>query len=217
MYELSWFVTFSRTPCAAHHLRVREIDRQLVEVVEKRESLLTGRYLTQSPVGGLDLGAQNLLGLEVAHHRVRHHPPRSSHDIPGAVRSVPGTRTMTGVTKPGSDPNRNTGTDKVPHCVPTIVARAYDDRVVEKARLSVSVDEELAEAGRRAVSEGRAESVSGWVSDALRRQADHDDRMRALDDLIGSYEADHGEITCDEVAAAVRSARGQAVVKRGAA
>jgi len=37
------------------------------------------------------------------------------------------------------------------------------------------------------------------VNDALRRQADHDRRMRALDDFLDAYEAEHGEITEDEV------------------
>lgn len=86
-----------------------------------------------------------------------------------------------------------------------------------KERLSVSVDAELAEAGRTAVAEGRAPSVSSWVSDALRRHADHDARLRALDELVVDYEAEHGEITSEEISAAQRRARSRAVVARGAA
>ena len=86
-----------------------------------------------------------------------------------------------------------------------------------KERLSVSVDAVLAEQARRAVTEGRAMSISSWVSDALRRQADHDERLRALDDFIDGYEAEHGEITAEEMAAARRRAASNAVVTRGAA
>lgn len=81
----------------------------------------------------------------------------------------------------------------------------------------MSVDADLAEAGRAAVAEGRAPSVSSWVSDALRRQADHDGRLRALDELIAGYEAEHGEITSQEIAAVQRRARSKAVVTRGKA
>jgi Arc/MetJ-type ribon-helix-helix transcriptional regulator len=86
-----------------------------------------------------------------------------------------------------------------------------------KERLSVSVDATLAEQARRAVAEGRAVSISGWVSDALRRQAEHDARLRALDEFIAGYEAEHGEITAEEMASAQRRAASRAVVSRGAA
>ena len=64
-----------------------------------------------------------------------------------------------------------------------------------KQRLSASVDADLMQAGQEAVAEGRAESMSAWVNDALRLKADHDRRMRALDEFIAAYEAEHGEIT----------------------
>lgn len=86
-----------------------------------------------------------------------------------------------------------------------------------RARLSATVEAELLAAGRAAVAEGRAESLSAWVSDALRLQVDHDRRMRALDDFLDAYEAEHGEITAEEVEAASRWARGRAVVVRGGA
>jgi hypothetical protein len=86
-----------------------------------------------------------------------------------------------------------------------------------KERLSVSVDAALAEQARRAVAEGRALSISSWVSDALRRQADHDARLQALDQFIASYEAEHGEISAEEMASAQRRAASRAVISRGAA
>ncbi len=86
-----------------------------------------------------------------------------------------------------------------------------------RERLSVTVAGELLEAGRAAVAEGRAESVSAWVNDALRLKADHDRRMRALDEFIAAYEAEHGVISDDEIRQAKRRARARAVVVRGSA
>lgn len=84
-----------------------------------------------------------------------------------------------------------------------------------KERLSASVDAELMAAAQKAVTDGRAESISAWVNDALRLKADHDRRLQALDDFLAAYEAEHGEITEDEVRAATRRARERAVVVRG--
>jgi Arc/MetJ-type ribon-helix-helix transcriptional regulator len=51
-------------------------------------------------------------------------------------------------------------------------------------RLSTSVDEDLINAGQAAVQAGRAESLSAWVNEALRRQAEHERRLRALDAVV---------------------------------
>jgi Arc/MetJ-type ribon-helix-helix transcriptional regulator len=84
-----------------------------------------------------------------------------------------------------------------------------------KQRLSASVDASVLEAADTAVSEGRAANVSAWVNDALRRQAEHDQRMRALDAFLGSYEAKHGVISDEELREATRAARERALVVRG--
>ena len=83
-----------------------------------------------------------------------------------------------------------------------------------RERLSATIEADLLEAGRVAVAEGRAESLSAWVNGALRRQADHDRRMQALDEFLRGYEAEHGEITGQEMVAASRRARARAVVVR---
>jgi len=83
-----------------------------------------------------------------------------------------------------------------------------------KRRLSASVDADLFMAGQEAVSEGRAQNLSAWVNEALRLKADHDRRMRALDDFLAVYEAERGEITADEIAQATRTARARATVVR---
>ena len=87
---------------------------------------------------------------------------------------------------------------------------------MRKHRLSATVEGELVRAGRRAVSEGRADSLSGWVNDALRRQAEHDQRLKALSGFIREHEAEHGAITDKEIRDARRyfSARTTAVRPR---
>lgn len=86
--------------------------------------------------------------------------------------------------------------------------------MTNRQRLSATVEADLLAAGRAAVVEGRAESLSAWVNDALQRQADHDRRMTALDVFLDGYEAEHGQITEDEMRDATRRTRGRAVVVR---
>lgn len=84
-----------------------------------------------------------------------------------------------------------------------------------KSRLSVTVDADLIAAVQAAVAAGAAESTSAWVNDALRLKLDHDRRLRGIGDFIAAYEAEHGEITEEEMEAAVRRARERAIVVRG--
>ncbi|HEX9970304.1 MAG TPA: hypothetical protein VGB03_09205 [Acidimicrobiales bacterium] len=83
-----------------------------------------------------------------------------------------------------------------------------------KQRLSATVDADLLEAAQEAVAAGRAENVSAWVNDALRRQVEHEVRLGALADFVSAYEEELGVITEHELADAVRGARGRAVVVR---
>ena len=87
--------------------------------------------------------------------------------------------------------------------------------MTSKRRLSASVDAELVAVAQQAVTGGRAESISAWVNDALRLKADHDRRLQALDEFLAAYEAEHGEITEDEMRDAARRARERAVIVRG--
>jgi len=84
-----------------------------------------------------------------------------------------------------------------------------------KERLTVTVDPDLVEAGNRAVAAGIADSLSGWVNAALVDRAERDRRLHSLSEAIGDYEAAHGEITADEMAAQGRRDREAAVVVRG--
>ncbi|HEY4105671.1 MAG TPA: hypothetical protein VGM44_17350 [Polyangiaceae bacterium] len=85
----------------------------------------------------------------------------------------------------------------------------------DKQRLSASVDREVLAAAQAAVAGGSAANISEWVNRALHRQAEHDQRMRALDQFLAAYEQEHGVITEAEIQSATRSARARAVVVRG--
>lgn len=94
-----------------------------------------------------------------------------------------------------------------------MLGRLYDVRM-KKHRLSASVDADLVSEAERAVAEGIAENVSAWVNAAMRRQVEHDRRMRALDEFLDAYEKKHGVITESEIEAATRRARSRALVVR---
>ena len=68
-----------------------------------------------------------------------------------------------------------------------------------KERLSVSVDAELVAEGKAAVAAGLHDSLSAWVSAALRQQSAHDQRLRAADEFFREWEAQYGEITDEEM------------------
>jgi hypothetical protein len=84
-----------------------------------------------------------------------------------------------------------------------------------KQRLSATVDATVLAAAQAAVSDGRAANVSAWVNEALHRQAEHDRRMKALDDFLADYETEHGIITELEMRAASRRLHARAIVVRG--
>ncbi len=87
--------------------------------------------------------------------------------------------------------------------------------MVAKQRLTVTVDPELIDAGQRAVDAGEADSVSAWVSAALAEKVDRDRKLASLAAVIADFEAEHGEITNDEIAAQRRADRSVATVVRG--
>lgn len=85
----------------------------------------------------------------------------------------------------------------------------------KKQRLTVTVDPALVEAGSRAVVDGAAESLSGWVSAALAEKVDRDQKLAHLRAAIADYEAEFGEITAEELVTQLRTDREDAVVVRG--
>jgi len=84
-----------------------------------------------------------------------------------------------------------------------------------KQRLSASVDADLLVAAESAAKRGEVANVSAWVNEAMRLKVDHDRGLAALAGVIADFEAEHGEITNDEIEKATRLARAQAVAVRG--
>jgi hypothetical protein len=70
---------------------------------------------------------------------------------------------------------------------------------MKRERITVTVDAEWIAAGAAAVAEGRADSVSAWVSQAMAEKAANDRRLRFLDLAIADYEAEFGVITDEEM------------------
>jgi Arc/MetJ-type ribon-helix-helix transcriptional regulator len=70
---------------------------------------------------------------------------------------------------------------------------------MSKERITVSVDPDLIAAGAAAVADGRAESMSAWVNEAMAEKAAKDQRRMALAEAIAAYEAEFGVITEEEM------------------
>jgi hypothetical protein len=81
--------------------------------------------------------------------------------------------------------------------------------------MTVTVDAELVQAGNRAVKEGRADSLSSWVNDALAERELRDRRLRGMAEAIAAYEREHGVITDEELLAQERADQKAALVVRG--
>lgn len=86
--------------------------------------------------------------------------------------------------------------------------------MTNKVRLSASVDAELVAAGQAAVAAGKAENLSAWVNEALIRHTEHGRGLQALAAFVAEYEAEHGEISQEDMDAADRWARARAIVVR---
>ncbi len=87
--------------------------------------------------------------------------------------------------------------------------------VKKKERLTVTVDAELILAGARAVKAGRADSLSGWVNDALVERQVKERRLQAMAEAVAAYEAEFGVITAEEMAAQERADEKNAIRVRG--
>jgi hypothetical protein len=85
-----------------------------------------------------------------------------------------------------------------------------------KDRLTVSVDVDVAAAAAAAVADGRAESVSAWVNEAMVDKTAKDRGLAALAAAVEAYEAEHGVITPEEIAAQERADRDAAASSRAA-
>jgi hypothetical protein len=84
-----------------------------------------------------------------------------------------------------------------------------------KARLTVTVDHDLVAAGNAAVAEGRAESLSAWVNEAMTERKEKEQRLLALAEAVSEFEKKHGVISDAEIAAQRRLDQRAAIVVRG--
>jgi len=84
-----------------------------------------------------------------------------------------------------------------------------------KERLTVTVDANLVEAGNQAVAAGRAESLSGWVNQALAEREAKERRLLAMAAAVAEYESRFGAISAEEIAAQQRADQRAALVVRG--
>ncbi|WP_419946083.1 hypothetical protein [Candidatus Poriferisodalis sp.] len=67
-----------------------------------------------------------------------------------------------------------------------------------KRRITLTIDADLLEEARSAVSDGDASSVSAWVNQAMADKSEHRQRLKALGEAIADYEAEFGKITPEE-------------------
>ena len=86
-----------------------------------------------------------------------------------------------------------------------------------KRRLSASIDGDLIRAAEAAAKRGDVPTVSAWVNEALRAKLDQERRLQALASFVSDFEAEHGEISGQEMDRAARRARARAVSVRALA
>lgn len=84
-----------------------------------------------------------------------------------------------------------------------------------KERVTLTLDRELVEAAGQAVRSGRADSLSGWINQALSEKVTRERRLRGLSAAIAAYESEFGNITEAEMEAQRRADRRDALVVRG--
>ena len=99
-------------------------------------------------------------------------PPTASH-VPVSARA-PYLHSAGGSTTSGTSPGTHLGTGRLRH-------PWYDSGMTQK--IAVSLPDEQVVSIRRAVEQGRAPSVSGFISAAVARVQREDDLAQLLDDL----------------------------------
>lgn len=104
--------------------------------------------------------------------------------------------------------------DDVLRRVCTVSYFCYDDGMT-KQRVTITADAEALAVGQQLVADGVYASLSEWANAAMVEKIARDARLRALDDALTAYEAEHGAITDAEVAAQMRADREAAIVVRG--
>ncbi len=76
--------------------------------------------------------------------------------------------------------------------------------MTSRVRPSNTVDCAIVDLGRRAIADGRANSLSGKGRQVLDRQVDHEPRLAAVDEFVTGFETKVGPIT-DELISEARA------------
>jgi len=71
---------------------------------------------------------------------------------------------------------------------------------MSKTRITVTLDADLVDAANAAVAEGRARSVSAWVSEAMSWHSERARHIAAIEEAVAAYEAGFGDITEEDMA-----------------
>ena len=74
----------------------------------------------------------------------------------------------------------------------------YDEGMT-KRRVTLTIDADLLDEARAAVSDGDASSVSAWANQAMADKSENRRRLKALGEAIADYEAEFGKITDEEL------------------
>ena len=88
---------------------------------------------------------------------------------------------------------------------------------MQKRRVTITVDQEVADEVAAAVEAQPGGSVSAWVAEAMRERLERDRRLATLSALLDDHEAQHGVITDDELAEQAQQDRDAAATTRARA
>jgi hypothetical protein len=94
------------------------------------------------------------------------------------------------------DPRKSRGAARRRGSAKPSPARSRRSRRANATKLAVSFEAPLADQIQRAATQETGGNVSAWLADAAREKI----RQRALAEAVAAYEAEHGEITDDELA-----------------
>src|SRR5262245_26534712 len=86
--------------------------------------------------------------------------------------------------------------------------------MTKKERLTVTVDRDLLTAANQAVRAGRADSLSGWVNQALADRVAKERKLEAMAQALASYESRQGAISTQELRDQERTDRRTSILVR---
>ncbi len=88
---------------------------------------------------------------------------------------------------------------------------------MQKERVTVTIEFDLLDEVRAFVKEGTCRSLSEWINEAIAERLAEDRRLAVLRQMIAEYEAEHGVITEEDMAAVAQRDRDEATAYRAVA